>query len=102
MEFDLSSSLTIQQGLDALNKKNEDVGQCVARKVLFALKAAYYALATEADGTNSHFALNFENYTHFTSPIRRYADIIVHRQLESTLANSQPLTVSYINLHALD
>jgi exoribonuclease R len=33
-----------------------------------------------------HSALNFDLYTHFTSPIRRYPDMIVHRQLKHVLS----------------
>jgi ribonuclease R len=38
-----------------------------------------------------HFGLSFEYYTHFTSPIRRYPDMLAHRILESHL-DGHPLT----------
>lgn len=38
-----------------------------------------------------HFGLSFKYYTHFTSPIRRYPDMLVHRILESHL-NGKPIT----------
>ncbi|HKA15640.1 MAG TPA: VacB/RNase II family 3'-5' exoribonuclease, partial [Myxococcota bacterium] len=37
-----------------------------------------------------HYALGFEHYVHFTSPIRRYADLAVHRALRAALAGDAP------------
>ncbi|MFN3548964.1 MAG: RNB domain-containing ribonuclease, partial [Mesorhizobium sp.] len=41
--------------------------------------------AEYAPGNIGHFGLNLRRYAHFTSPIRRYADLIVHRALISAL-----------------
>src|SRR5207245_1051547 len=50
--------------------------------MLRSLKQARYA-----PDSLGHFALGFNEYAHFTSPIRRYPDLVVHRALKWALAN---------------
>ena len=50
-------------------------------------RAKYVVAGRTRQHTFSHFAFNLPLYTHFTNPFRRYADIVVHRQLEAALSN---------------
>lgn len=71
---DLTNRAELQQLLASLRGKQEE--QALKIGLLKSLKRARYT--TQPLG---HFGLAKNNYTHFTSPIRRYADLIVHRAL---------------------
>ncbi|KTD21796.1 ribonuclease R [Legionella londiniensis] len=58
--------------------------------MLRSLKQAQYI-----ESNDGHFGLAFSAYTHFTSPIRRYPDLLIHRALNHLLVNQSPETFAY-------
>ncbi|MEY2529445.1 MAG: ribonuclease [Verrucomicrobiota bacterium] len=74
---DLSKRTELQRLLASLRGKPEE--QALKIGLLKSLKRARYA-----PQSLGHYGLAKNNYTHFTSPIRRYADLVVHRALAST------------------
>ena len=79
LNINLSSAATIR-GRDLnnlLRKANEqNCGELVSMSVLRAMSQAHYTPENKG-----HFGLSLPCYTHFTSPIRRYSDILVHRAI---------------------
>ena len=59
--------------------RDADLAEAVGMAVLRTQSQAYYG-----PDVKGHFGLNLTHYAHFTSPIRRYADLVVHRALIRT------------------
>lgn len=86
---DLASKLpkdTTPEDLQQLINNAEGTPQefLVSRLLLRSMKQATYSPTNEG-----HFGLASECYCHFTSPIRRYADLVVHRLVKTSLAGAE-------------
>lgn len=66
------------------NSRKREVNMLVHKMILMALKQAKYTVENIG-----HFGLSSTYYTHFTSPIRRYSDLMVHRILEIAISEKQ-------------
>ncbi|MNQ97116.1 Ribonuclease R [compost metagenome] len=73
----------------SLNYLMEDVEGKKEQNVLTQLAIRSMAKAVYTTKKTSHYGLAFDHYTHFTSPIRRYPDVMVHRLLASYLNNEK-------------
>ncbi|MBV9962313.1 MAG: ribonuclease R [Parafilimonas sp.] len=82
--FDMSSPEKIAKSFNHLLKDVEGKPEQHVLEQLGIRTMAKAAYTTENIG---HYGLGFEDYCHFTSPIRRYPDVLVHRVIESCLKN---------------
>ncbi len=65
-------------------------GRHAERDLLVSVAASSTARASYEPDPSAHTGLASAAYTHFTSPIRRYADLVVHRQIRAALADESP------------
>ena len=76
----------------SLNKLMDEIEGKPEQNVLQSLAVRAMAKAKYTTDAKAHFGLAFDHYTHFTSPIRRYPDMMVHRLLQHYLDQGKPVS----------
>ncbi|KAI9270490.1 hypothetical protein BDA99DRAFT_501927 [Phascolomyces articulosus] len=86
--IDISSAKSIEDTIESIQDPNlRKIMSVIVLKTLQPPK--YFCTGTLDIMKYSHYALNIPLFTHFTSPTRRFSDIIVHRQLETALTGEK-------------
>lgn len=87
-DVDTSGSGALQNSLFKVD--DSELRQGMETLVVKSMQRAKYFISGKTPKQLwQHYCLNLPLYTHFTSPTRRYADIVVHRQLEAVLSEGK-------------
>lgn len=87
MDLDVTSSKALAESLDACVDVKEPEFNTLVRIMATRcmLAAEYFCSGSVSKDAFGHYGLASPIYTHFTSPIRRYADVLAHRQLAAAI-----------------
>ena len=92
IEIEGQSSVDISNAIRKV--ESESTQKLLIQLLAKSMQLAVYCCASCVSNNDySHFALNIDVYTHFTSPIRRYPDILVHRLLGAVLGKLHKIVV---------
>jgi ribonuclease R len=83
-EFEIGDVKTTKKSFNNLVKEAKDTPE---QNIINTLVTRVQKKAVYSTKNIGHYGLNFEDYSHFTSPIRRYSDMITHRLLTMALNN---------------
>ncbi|KAF3901418.1 hypothetical protein AA313_de0210258 [Arthrobotrys entomopaga] len=103
LDLHVESSKALADSLDACVDPQEPYFNTLVRIIATRcmLPAEYFSSGTQAYPEFRHYGLATDIYTHFTSPIRRYADLAAHRQLAAAI-DYEPLDESLYNKNKMD
>lgn len=103
LDLRVDSSKALADSLDGCVDPQEDHFNTLVRIIATRcmLPAEYFSSGTQAYPEFRHYGLATDIYTHFTSPIRRYADLAAHRQLAAAI-EYEALDESLYNKNKMD